>query len=40
MIKFFGWEAFVKEQASKQREVELAWILRRKLLDVCNGILK
>lgn len=40
VIKLFGWEAFVKEETSKKREAELAWIWRRKVLDVCNGILK
>lgn len=40
MIKLFGWESLVKEEASKKRDEELEWIWRRRMLEILNGILK
>ena len=40
MMKLFGWESLVKDEAAKKREEELKWVWRNRLLEIFNGILK
>lgn len=40
MIKLFGWEQRVREDVTEKRDIELAWIWKRKILQLANNIVK
>ncbi|KAG7450174.1 P-loop containing nucleoside triphosphate hydrolase protein [Guyanagaster necrorhizus] len=37
MIKLFGWEKKMNDKIAEQRDEELVWIKKRKILDLLNG---
>jgi hypothetical protein len=40
MIKLFGWENKMNFRIADKREIELKFIKKRQILDLCNNNLK